>query len=136
MRDLDLAKNRLLTKDMTLVIVKNGDLLFETKEHKIKGFFNAIETLGSSIKGASIADKVVGKAIALLCAYVKATSVYAFVLSQEAKKVFKKHHIFYEYSKIVKEILNLEKNHPCPFEMKARDMSDPREAYFVLIKLF
>ena len=69
MRDLDLAKNRLFTKDMTLVIVKNGDILFETKEHKIKGFFNAIETLGGSMKDATIADKVVGKAIALLCAY-------------------------------------------------------------------
>ena len=135
MRDLDFAKNRLFTKDMTLVIVKNGDILLETKEHKIKGFFNAIETLGSSMKETAIADKVVGKAIALLCAYVKVNSVYAFVLSEEAKKVFKTHHIVHEYSKIVKEILNLEKNHPCPFEMKAKDMSDPKKAYFALLEL-
>ncbi|MCW3998239.1 MAG: DUF1893 domain-containing protein [Candidatus Bathyarchaeota archaeon] len=135
MLDLEIAKNRLQSKDVTLVIVKNGEMLFETEEHKIKGFLGAIEKLGKSLEGSSIADRVVGKAIALLCVYSKVYSVYAAVLSKEAKRILEKYQISHEWSIIVEEILNLEKNRACPFEMKARNMSDPKKTYFELKRL-
>jgi hypothetical protein len=135
MLDLEIAKNRLQNKDLTLVIVKNGELLFETREHKIKGFLGAIDKLGTSLKGSSIADKVVGKAIALLCVYAKVSAVYAVVLSKQANKVLKKHKIRHEWSMIVKEILDLEKNRTCPFEIKAGNMSDPKKVYLELMRL-
>jgi hypothetical protein len=135
MIDLEIAKNRLQSKDVTLVIVKNGEMLFETEEHKIKGFLEAIEKLGKAIEGSSIADRVVGKAIALLCVYSKVYSVYAAVLSKEAKRILEKYQISHEWSIIVEEILNLEKNRACPFEMKARNMSDPKKTYFELKRL-
>lgn len=135
MLDLEIAKNRLQSKDVTLVIVKNREVIFETEEHKIKGFLGAIEKLGKSLEGSSIADRVVGKAIALLCVYSKVYSVYAAILSKEAKRVLEKYQISHEWSIIVEEILNLEKNRACPFEMKARNMSDPKKTYFELKRL-
>jgi hypothetical protein len=135
MLDLEIAKNRLQNKDLTLVIIKNGELLFETKEHKIKGFLEAIEKLGKSLDGSSVADRVVGKAIALLCVYTKVSSVYASVLSKEAKKVLEKFQIINEWLIVVNEILDLEKNFSCPFEKKARNISDPKIAYFELKRL-
>jgi hypothetical protein len=135
MIDLKIAKNRLQTKESTLVIVKNGQLLFETKENRIKGFLEAIEKIGNSLNGSAIADKVVGKAIALLCVYAKVAAVYAKVISIEAKSLFEKHKINHEWSIIAKEILNFEKNRPCPFEMKAKNMTDPEKTYFELKNL-
>ena len=129
MNDLKIAKNRLQTKELTLVIVKNGEIIFETKETGIKGFLNAIEKSENSLKGSTIADKVVGKAIALLCIYAKVSAVYAKVLSKEAKILLEKYKINYEWSMIVKEILNLKKNQTCPFEMKAKNLIDPATAY-------
>ena len=134
MIDLKIAKNRLQTKELTLVIVKNGQLLFETKETRIKGFLEAIEKSGNSLNGSAIADKVVGKAIALLCVYAKVSAVYAKVISIEAKSLFEKHKINHEWQIIVKEILNFEKNQTCPFEMKAKNMTDPEKTYIEKLK--
>ena len=133
--DLEVAKNRLETSEFTLVIVKNEELIFETKKTGIKGFLEAIEKIENRIEGSSIADKVVGKAIALLCVYTKVTSVYANVISIEAKKLLEKKEIILNWSIIVKEILNTKRNTTCPFEMKAKNTDDPEKFYFELKKL-
>lgn len=133
--DLEIAKNRLQNSDLTLVIVKNEELLFETKKRGIRGFLEAIEKIGSSIDGSSIADKVVGKAIALLCVYSKVASVFAKVISIEAKKLLEKHKTKLKWSVIVKEILNNKRNETCPFEMRAKNMIDPEKFYFELKNL-
>ncbi len=135
MTDLEIAKNKLQTEELTLAIVKNGQLLFKTKKHRIEGFLEAIETFRNSLEGSSVADKVVGKAIALLCVYAKVSAVYAKVLSKEAKNVLEKHKINYEWSMIANEILNLKKNQTCPFEIKAKNMTDPSKTYFELKSL-
>lgn len=135
MNDLDIAKKRLQTKDLTLVIVKNSKIIFKTTETGIKGFLKAIEESENSLENASIADKVVGKAIALLCIYSKVSAVYAKVLSKKAKNILKKHKIDHEWSLLVDEILDFKKNQTCPFEMKAKNILDPTIGYFELKNL-
>jgi hypothetical protein len=135
MNDLEIARNRLENKDFSLVIVKKGNLIFETKERKIAGFIDAIEKLGASIIGSFVADKVVGKAIAQLCIYAKVSGVYARVLSKEAKRLFENLKINFEYLVLVNEILNHEQNQICPFELKANSMNDPKKTYCELKKL-
>ena len=46
MQDLETAKKTLYDKQLTLVIVKNGQALFQTDSHRISGFIKAIDTLG------------------------------------------------------------------------------------------
>ncbi|MBK5133367.1 DUF1893 domain-containing protein [Candidatus Bathyarchaeota archaeon] len=135
MNDLEIAKNELKTKDLTLAIVKAGELIFKTKDHKIAGFLNAIEKFGQSLEGSSIADRVVGKAIALLCVYVNVKAIYAKVISAKAKKVLEQNQISHEWTSIVNEILDSETNQVCPFEMKAKSLSDPKDTYFELRNL-
>ena len=128
--DLGIAKSRLQSKELTLVIVKNKELIFETKKTGLIGFIEAIEMNGILLKNSSVADKVVGKAIAFLCVYSKVVSVYAEVVSVEAKKLLEKNKIMLKWSMIVKEILDTKKNTTCPFEMKAKNMDDPTQFYF------
>jgi hypothetical protein len=77
MSDAQTAKNLLYANRLTLVVVKNGKVLFQTSSQRISGFIKAIDTAGGELKGASVADRVVGKAIALLCVYSGIQEVYA-----------------------------------------------------------
>jgi hypothetical protein len=128
MNDLQTAKTLLIQKQLTLIIVKNGETLFETKSRRISGFLNAIEQ-GTKLKNAAIADKVAGKAIAFLCVYSGVNAVYAETLSKTAREVFEKHGVTYEWKELVDNILDENKSDTCPFEKEAAAIIDPKEAY-------
>ena len=49
MNDLEIAKHTLSKKELTLAIVKNGEVLFETRSHRISGFLGAIEQFGDKL---------------------------------------------------------------------------------------
>jgi hypothetical protein len=129
MSDLDTAKNRLYGENLTLAVVKNSEVLFETDSHRISGFLGAIGQLGAMLEGASVADRVAGKAIALLCVYAGIREVYAEVLSRKAKAVFEENGIPCEWKAIVDNILDLNRSGVCPFEKAAADISDPEKGY-------
>ncbi len=129
MNDLEIAKNQLYRKNLTLVIVKNGYVVFEMASHRISGFLGAIEQLGDRLEGASVADRVVGKAIALLCIYAGILEVYAEVLSRKAKTLFKETEVLCEWSELVDTILDFNRSGVCPFEKAAEGIADPERAY-------
>jgi len=129
MTDLEIAKNELHEENLALAIVKNGSLLYSTKSHRISGFLDAIDKCDGNLEGASVADKVAGKAIALLCAYAKVKEVYAAVMSRQALFVFKKHKVVYHWNELVENILDANKKGICPFEKAAVNVSDPEKAY-------
>lgn len=129
MEDLIIAKKRLRQKDLTLSILKDKQVLFETASHGISGFLRAIEELGERLKGASAADKIVGKAVALLCLFAGIEGVYASVMSREAKELFEENGIHAEWDELVGNILSNCKPATCPFEKLATGITDPSEAY-------
>jgi len=109
--------------------VKNCRVLFQTKSHRISGFLDAIEKLGAELEGASLADRVAGKAIALLCVYAKIKEVHAAVLSRKAQSVFKQHRIVLHWNELVDNVLDQNKTGTCPFEKAAAEINDPTVAY-------
>lgn len=129
MHDLEIAKEELYNKNLTLAIVKNGTIIFQTDSHRVSGFVDAIEKFGSQLNGASVADRVVGKALALLCVYAGVRQVHAEVLSRKAQAVLESNRILFECKEIVDNVLDLRKAGVCPFEMVAADISDPQESY-------
>lgn len=129
MWDLEIAKKRLSEGNLTLSIVKNSEVVFESKSRGVSGFLEALEKFGDNLKGASAADRVVGKAIALLCVYAEIKAVYALTLSREAKAVFENYRVYYEWSNFVERILDVKMVETCPFEKAALRISNPEEAY-------
>jgi hypothetical protein len=89
----------------------------------------AIDNCGDRLEGASVADKVAGKAIALLCAYAKIEEVFAAVMSRKAQAIFKKYNIVCHWNEIVENVLDASKTGICPFEKTAENISDPEKAY-------
>jgi hypothetical protein len=129
MTDIEIAKNELYEESLTLAIVKNGTLIFSTKSHRISGFLDAIKKCGKNLQGASLADRVVGKAVALLCAYSKVKEVYASVMSRKAQVIFKQNKIACHWNELVENVLDTTRTGMCPFEKAAAEISDPEKAY-------
>lgn len=128
MRDLDIAKNVLKKNNDSLVIVKNGRVVFETNSPGIRGLLTAIEKIGKGLKGSAVADKIVGEAAVQLFAYSNVIIVFAVTLSQRGKNVLEKNDIRYEYENLVPHILNSKKTDLCPFEKLVTGCKNPKEA--------
>jgi hypothetical protein len=129
MNDLELAEQRLKEKSFNLLIVKDGKIVFATKSYGIRGLLKAMEKLGNQLSGSSVADNVVGRAAAMLCAYFKAYSVFAVTISEEGEKMLKENKVSYRFENRVPNILNYEKTDICPFEKLVMNLTKPEEAY-------
>ncbi len=129
MQDLKLAKRILKERDLTLVVVRKGEIIFEGKSHGINDFLQAIKKFKKELVDSAVADRIVGRAAALLCAYSKVASVFAITISEEGRKVLEDWNIFCEFENSVAHILNYQKTGVCPFEKIAASLTDPNEAY-------
>ncbi|MCJ7613849.1 DUF1893 domain-containing protein [Candidatus Bathyarchaeota archaeon] len=134
-QDLELARLRLIDEDLSLMIVKNGKVIFETKKQGISGFLQAIEKLDKSLVASSVADKIVGVAAAMLCVYAGVSSVFALTISAEGIKVLEDNNVTYRFGKTVSNILNRSKTDVCPFEKMAIASVNSEEAYVKLKSL-
>jgi len=130
--DLNLAKNRLIQKDLSLVIVKDAKVLFETESHGIGDLLKAINKHRDDMKGTSVADRIVGRAAALLFVFSGVASVFAVTASDGGIEVLKKNGVFSEYENRVTNVLNLKRTDVCPFEKLVAKLSSPEKAYEVL----
>lgn len=130
--DLRYAKLELHQNNLNLVIVKNGNTVFETRSPGISGFLLVIENVGTELVDASAADRIVGRAAAFLCAYAEIASVFAATISAEGLEVLRKREIHCEYKHLVPHILNSTQTAVCPFEELTSGLTDPKEAFLKL----
>lgn len=86
----------------------------------------------SAFENGVIADKVVGKAAALMAILGGAKAVYGQVLSESAENILKKYKIAYAYDQKVPYIENRTKTGQCPLEEAVNLVDDPKEAFKVL----
>jgi len=129
MKDLEKAKRILKDEDLSLVIVKDGKTIFRSDSPGIDGILQAIEKLGKQLSRSSVADKIVGKAAALLFAYSRIASVYAATLSRRGLRTLSKHKIPVEYDLLVPEILDKKGKDICPFERFTSNIESPDCAF-------
>lgn len=128
MLDLKLAELRLKQKNLNLVVAKDGKVIFETRSHGMSGLLQAIEKLGKRLVKSAVADKIAGRAAAILCVYSEVASVFAVTISEEGIKVFEENNIFYKFENRVPNILDY-KGDICPFEKLVMSVTNPEEAY-------
>ena len=135
MLDLEIAKERIRHEDLGLSVVKDGSVVYESASRGLFGLLEAIDKKRTVLKGASIADRVVGKAVALLCVYAGFEAVYAITLSREAKRFLDDHSVHCEFDGLVDAILDARQVDKCPFEKLVADISSPTAAYEKVILL-
>ena len=128
-RRLNRAKE-LLAGGASLVIVNAaGELVYD--EHGIK---TLLSLQSGSLTGAFVADKIVGKAAAMMLVRGGAIEVYAEVISEPALEVFRKHRVLCLHGEVVPNIINKDKTGICPMEEAVLGENDIAKAYEILIK--
>ncbi len=128
MKDLDLAKQLFNECSLSLVIVKNGKVLFKSKAQGIHGLLQAIDTLSGDLRGSSVVDKIVGRAAALLLVHIRARAVYAAIASRDGLAVLEENDIPAEYDTLAPQILDKTGKNICPFEKASQTIRTPDEA--------
>jgi hypothetical protein len=84
MEDIELARSLLEEDKWNLVIVKEKQVLFSSRERGVAPFFQAVQRMCQFLHNAAVADCIVGLAVARLCLYARIVSVYADIASQGA----------------------------------------------------
>ncbi|MEM2841404.1 MAG: DUF1893 domain-containing protein, partial [Candidatus Bathyarchaeia archaeon] len=87
MDDPQIAAYELKSRDVNLLIVKNGSVLYQSSDPGIAGFLRAIDECGPDLYSSTVADKIVGRAVAMLCLYCKVRYVYAVSMTEGAHRL-------------------------------------------------
>lgn len=87
---------------------------------------------GIDLNGYSVADKVVGKAVAMLFIKAGIKEVYAETLSVSAKIVLEKYSVPFTYGILTEKIINREGTDICPMEKVVLTVEDIETGYSLL----
>ncbi len=128
MSDLDIAKKDLTDKNLTLSIVKDGKIIYNSIERGVLPLYLAVTSEDIDTHGASVADKVTGKGAALLCAYGKIAKLHTGTMSQKAAAVLDGAGIEFSCDELVDFIKNRAGDGSCPVEKLTGDIQDPQAA--------
>ena len=125
---LEKAKSLLLSSASTIAVVSNGEV-FTSQERGVKPLLHLLTEKKDFLKGASVADKVIGKAAALLMVLGEIKEVHTLIISEPAIKVFEKYNITFFYDKKVERIVNRTGDGLCPMETLCLYVEEPQEAF-------
>ena len=125
---LERAKSLLKSTDSTIAVVSVDDV-FTSHERCVKPLLHLLTEKKGFLKGASVADKVIGKAAALLMVLGEIKEVHTLIISEPAIKVFEKHNIPCFYDKKV----NRTGDGLCPMETLCLDVEEPHKAFLKIV---
>ena len=109
-------------------VIYNDDHTHLFHKRGVQDLHQLLRTSPDTLRGAMIADKVVGKGAAVLMTAGGVQWVYADVISQSALELLLKHNIKAEYGKMVPNIINRAGTDICPVERLCMQCDDIAEA--------
>lgn len=127
-------------RDKALAVLRNTDasFVYVTKEAVLTSEYKGIRRLlalvneQTTLAEGFVADRIVGKAAALLMVLQGAKNVYAETIDQPALAVFRTHGVNVLFRKLVPIIINRAGDGICPMENAVLAVDDPKEAFTVL----
>ncbi len=124
---LENVKN-LLEKENYTCVISDGAQTFTSYARGVKPLVRFLES-GQIPAGCFAADKVVGKATALIYVLLKIRRLYAKVISQPALALLTSRGVEITYETLAPNIINRAGDGICPFEQAVLGMDDPQTAY-------
>ena len=127
MNNQDYARAYLNKNELACLVVKDGQHLYESIARGIFPLYEAHVMQKIDMEGSSLADKVIGKAAAMIAVDAGVASIHAVVISEHAIDYLDEHEINYTYEKRTVYIKNREQNGMCPVETRALASKDYAE---------
>lgn len=108
------------------LVVANGDVcIFDGRG--VSDIYSLFKKDSGFLKGASIADKVVGKAAAALMILAEVEEVHTDVISQLALDLFAGSRVNVSYTTVVPHIINRTQTGWCPLETRCHNCQTPQD---------
>lgn len=124
MDNLKLARETLYIENQKIVIVNDNSIVYKADSFGIKPLFIAFNTIKDKMKGSSCADRVIGKAAALIYKKAQIKELYCDIITTAGKEVLQNNGINVTYIEEIDYVQNREKNGMCPVETLAKDETD------------
>lgn len=125
MKDIDIAKLILKEEDLTLVVIKNGEVIFKSKDKGIKPMYLLATEMKTEAQGGYLADKVIGKGAAMLCGHIGIKEVYTELISNGGIITLNRNNIPFTIEESCAYIKNRDKTDYCPIEKLSLKIEDP-----------
>ena len=117
-------------------MVKEGQVLFSSRERGVSPFFQAVHSVGAGLHNAAMASYVVSQAMAKLCLQGRITLLYAGIASQGALDMLKGQGVTIISRTAVPYISNYDGTDLYPFEKLAGSCQGPSQLFTALQSLF
>ncbi len=133
MSNLERVKEKLYETNASLVVLYANGECKEYYQNRIKDIKEILEQDKLALKGATIADKVIGKVAGSILTVAGVKEIYADVISKYAIPVLDENNVTYKYKKLVDYVQNNDKTGMCPMENKYKDEKNIKKIYEELI---
>ena len=133
MTKLDEVKDILHKTNASLVVCYANGEIKEYYQNRIKDIKAILQENKDALKGAIIADKVIGKVAGSILAISGIKEIYTDVISKLAIPVLEKYGVKYEFLEEVEYIENNDKTGMCPMENKYKDEQNEEVIYKEMI---
>ena len=114
--DLVAEMKTLLSRGKTLVVAKDGVIVFMSEERMIAPIESVLASNAGLLDGAVVADKVVGKAAAKLHAEAGVRKIVTPLVAEKAKLWLEARGIVVDAAEVVPKILNRDRTSECPLD--------------------
>lgn len=119
---------------MCLMIWRHAEVIFSSPSKGIHPHLEAIDRLGKEkLRNTVMADKIVGRAAALLMLYSVPAEVHAGVITTKARELLEAGGILVYPNADVPAIKEKDGRIYCPFEAMVQGISDPEKAYHAIV---
>jgi len=126
---LALAVSVLRDRSASFVFVRDGRVLAVGEGSGIAPLVHALDRFKpAGLEGASLADKIIGRAAALIAVYGGVRAVHGEFMSRAAMDELARHGITFTYGVEIPSVLNQRGTHLCPFEELVAGAPSPAAA--------
>jgi hypothetical protein len=127
---MDVYLSELESSGMSLIIHREGHVIFRSSSKGLLPHLEAIRRLGrEALRGAVMADKIVGRAAALMMLYSLPSEVHAGIITIGGRRLLEGGGVRVFYSEEVEAVKVEDGEIYCPFESMVQGISNPEEAY-------
>ena len=119
--------------DTNTCVLCRGDTVYASQKTGISPMLDWLSE-GKDLRSFSAADKIVGKAAALLFVLAGIREVYGAVMSEAGLQVLQTHGIPCAYGTLTPHIINRRGTGICPMEETVQTIEDPEAALDALLK--
>ncbi len=133
MTDIEKAKAFLKKEDATFAAVNAGDI-YISHDRGVAPILRKIDENRDFFNGAAVADKVIGKAAAMLLAKYGVVEIHTALVSKKALVYLENKSVKITYDSVVDHIINRNKTDMCPMEKCVLITDDEGEAEILIRK--